>query len=246
MFGRGGFPHAAIHMGRQDNKTAEKFLGNSLFMLLLTSVLITAGVLSAKILLLLLFGASGRTLPYADSYLTIYIMGTAFVQIAIGMNYYITSQGFARTAMITTMLGAALNMVLDPVFIFVLHLGVAGAALATVISQLASFICVLVFLFGKKPVLRVRIENFRLDWSVLRQIIILGSAPFFMSASERVLYVCFNRQVYIYEGDLAVSAMTILFSMFQFVLLPVEGWPRVLSLSLDTIMAPKPMTKCGL
>ena len=94
-------------------------------------------------------------------------MGTAFVQIAIGMNYYITSQGFARTAMITTMLGAALNMVLDPVFIFVLHLGVAGAALATVISQLASFICVLVFLFGKKPVLRVRIENFRLDWSVL-------------------------------------------------------------------------------
>ena len=117
--------------------------------------------------------------------------------------------------MITTMLGAALNMVLDPVFIFVLHLGVAGAALATVISQLASFICVLVFLFGKKPVLRVRIENFRLDWSVLRQIIILGSAPFFMSASERVLHVCFNRQVYIYEGDLAVSAMTILFSMFQ-------------------------------
>lgn len=223
MFGRGGSPHAAIHMGRQDNKTAEKFLGNSLSMLLLTSVLITAGVLWAKAPLLRLFGASDRTLPYAESYLTIYIMGTVFVQVTVGMNYYITSQGFAKTAMITTMLGAVLNMVLDPVFIFVLHMGVAGAALATVISQFASFVWVLIFLLGKKPPLRMRIENLRPDWLILKQIVLLGSAPFFMSASEGVLHVCFNRQVYAYGGDLAVSAMTILFSMFQFVLLPVEG-----------------------
>lgn len=223
MFGRGGSPHAAIYMGRQDNKTAEKFLGNSFCMLLITSVLITAGTLAAKAPVLRLFGASDQTLPYADSYLTIYILGTVFVQITVGMNYYITSQGFAKTAMITTMLGAVLNMVLDPVFIFAMNMGVAGAALATIISQFASFVWVLAFLLGKKPSLRIRVENMRPDWRILKQIIILGSAPFFMSASEGVLHVCFNRQVYAYGGDLAVSAMTILFSMFQFVLLPVEG-----------------------
>lgn len=223
MFGRGGSPHAAIYMGRQDNATAEKFLGNSFCMLLITSVLITAGTLAAKTPVLRLFGASDQTLPYADSYLTIYILGTVFVQITVGMNYYITSQGFAKTAMITTMLGAVLNMALDPVFIFAMNMGVAGAALATVISQLASFVWVLAFLLGKKPTLRIRAENMRPDWRILKQIIILGSAPFFMSASEGVLHVCFNRQVYAYGGDLAVSAMTILFSMFQFVLLPVEG-----------------------
>jgi putative MATE family efflux protein len=223
LFGRGGSPHAAIHMGRQDNRTAEKFLGNSLSMLLITSVLITVGVLALKSPILRIFGASDQTLPYADSYLTIYIVGTIFVQITVGMNYYITSQGFAKTAMITTMLGAVLNMALDPLFIFAMHMGVAGAALATVISQMASFVWVLLFLMGKKPTLRVRRENLRPDWKTLKQIIILGSAPFFMSASEGVLHVCFNRQVYTFGGDLAVGAMTILFSMFQFVLLPVEG-----------------------
>jgi len=173
--------------------------------------------------ILRIFGASDQTLPYADSYLTIYILGTIFVQITVGMNYYITSQGFAKTAMITTMLGAVLNMALDPLFIFSMNMGVAGAALATVTSQFASFVWVLAFLMGNKPALRVRRENLRPDWKILKQIIILGSAPFFMSASEGVLHVCFNRQVYAYGGDLAVSAMTILFSMFQFVLLPVEG-----------------------
>lgn len=223
MFGRGGSPHAAIHMGKQDNSTAEKFLGNSFCMLLMTSILITVGTLAAKAPILRIFGASSQTLPYADSYLTIYILGTIFVQITVGMNYYITSQGFAKTAMITTMLGAVLNMVLDPLFIFAMDMGVAGAALATVISQFASFVWVLAFLMSKKPTLRIRRENMRPDWRILKQIIILGSAPFFMSASEGVLHVCFNRQVYAYGGDLAVSAMTILFSMFQFILLPVEG-----------------------
>lgn len=223
MFGRGGSPHAAIHMGKQDNSTAEKFLGNSFCMLLMTSILITVGTLAAKAPILRIFGASSQTLPYADSYLTIYILGTIFVQITVGMNYYITSQGFAKTAMITTMLGAVLNMVLDPLFIFAMGMGVAGAALATVISQFASFVWVLAFLLSKKPTLRIRVPNMRPDWRILKQIIILGSAPFFMSASEGVLHVCFNRQVYAYGGDLAVSAMTILFSMFQFILLPVEG-----------------------
>lgn len=223
MFGRGGSPHAAIHMGRQDNATAEKFQGNSLCMLLLTSVILTFGVLAVKTPLLRLFGASDQTLPYAESYLTIYMLGTVFVQVTVGMNYYITSQGFAKTAMITTVLGAVLNMALDPVFIFAMNMGVAGAALATIISQFASFAWVLVFLLGKKPALRIRAENLRPDWIILKKIIMLGSAPFFMSASEGILHVCFNRQVYSYGGDLAVSAMTILFSMFQFVLLPVEG-----------------------
>lgn len=223
LFGRGGSPHAAIYMGKQDNATAEKFLGNSFCMLLITSVLITVITLSAKTPILRLFGASDQTLPYADNYLTIYILGTIFVQITVGMNYYITSQGFAKTAMITTMLGAVLNMILDPVFIFAMNMGVAGAALATVLSQLASFVWVLVFLVGKKPTLRIRAGNLRPNWQILKKIMILGVAPFFMSASEGVLHVCFNRQVYAYGGDLAVSAMTILFSMFQFVLLPVEG-----------------------
>ena len=223
LFGRGGSPHAAIYMGRQDNATAEKFLGNSFCMLLITSVLITVATLAAKTPILRVFGASDQTLPCADSYLTVYIMGTVFVQITVGMNYYITSQGFAKIAMITTMLGAVLNMALDPLFIFAMDMGVAGAALATIISQFASFVWVLAFLLGKKPTLRIRAANMRPDWRILRRIIILGSAPFFMSASEGVLHVCFNRQVYAYGGDLAVSAMTILFSMFQFTLLPVEG-----------------------
>lgn len=162
-------------------------------------------------------------LPYADPYITIYCLGTFFIQMTVGMNYYITTQGFAKTAMITTMLGGILNMILDPVFIFSLGMGVRGAALATVLSQLASFIWVVCFLFNKKPKLRLRLKNRKPEAAVLKEIIVLGSAPFFMSVSEGILHVCFNNQVLRFGGDLAVSAMTILFSIFQFILLPVEG-----------------------
>ena len=223
LLGRGGAPHAAIFMGKGDDKTAERYLGNSLSLLFTTAALLTGLVLIFKTPLLKLFGASEQTLPYAKDYISVYILGTVFVQITVGMNYYITTQGFARTAMVTTMLGGVLNMVLDPVFIFGLHMGVSGAALATILSQFASFIWVLSFLLGKKTTLRVKRENLRPQWPILRKILVLGSAPFFMSASEGVLHICFNRQCAAFGGDLAVSAMTILFSVFQCMLLPVEG-----------------------
>ncbi len=223
LLGAGGAPLAAIHIGSGDDKGAEKYLGNSFSVLTVVSILITILVLSLKSPLLVLFGASERMLPYAASYITIYCLGTLFIQLTVGMNYYITTQGFAKTAMITTMLGGILNMVLDPVFIFVLGMGIRGAALATVISQMASFIWVVCFLFNKKPKLRLLPGNMKIRVSVLKEILVLGSAPFFMSVSEGMLHVCFNNQVLRFGGDLAVSAMTILFSIFQFMLLPVDG-----------------------
>lgn len=168
-----------------------------------------------------MFGASENTLPYALDYLTIYLYGTLFVQITVGMNYFITTQGFAGTAMITTMLGAVLNIILDPVFMFRMDMGIRGAALATVVSQMVSCIFVFRFLLGRRT--RLRLCNMRPDTSVMKQILTLGAAPFFMTTSEGVMHICFNMQVLKYGGDLAVSAMTILFSMFQFINLPLTG-----------------------
>ena len=192
-------------------------------MLVLSSLAITILVLLFREPLLILFGASENTLAYAEDYITTYIIGTLFVQLTVGMNYYITTQGFAKTAMVTTMLGGVLNIVLDPLFIFTFGMGVQGAALATVISQFASFVWVMAFLFGKRTQLKIRPGNLRPRFSVLRQIVVLGSAPFFMSLSEGLLHICFNNQARQFGGDVAVSAMTILFSLFQFILLPVEG-----------------------
>ena len=223
LFGRGGSPLAAIHMGKGDNEKAEKYLGTSVGMLIITSILITGLVMGFKQPLLKLFGASEAILPYGDDYMSIYCLGTVFVQLTVGMNYYITPQGFAKTAMATTMLGGALNIVLDPLFIFTLKMGIKGAAIATVISQLASFLWAASFMLGKKTLLHVRISNLKPDLKILKEIVILGSAPFFMNASEGIMTICFNTQVQKFGGDTAVSAMTILFSVFQFMLLPVEG-----------------------
>ena len=223
LLGRGGAPLAAIRMGEGDRESAERYLGNSFSALILSPLAITALVLALQEPLLRLFGTSENTLPYAMEYMAAYICGTAFVQLTVGMNYYITTQGFAKTAMATTMLGAALNIALDPLFIFTLGMGVRGAALATVISQFASFAWVLWFIFGKRTNLKIRRENLRPRLPVLKEIVTLGSAPFFMSLSEGVLHICFNNQARAFGGDVAVSAMTILFSIFQFLLLPVEG-----------------------
>ena len=223
LFGRGGSPLAAIRIGEGNHQAAERYLGNSFAMLIVSTVAIMALTLLLRRPLLLLFGASESTLPYASDYMTTYILGTVFVQMTVGMNYYITTQGFARTAMVTTMLGGVLNIILDPLFIFELGMGVRGAALATVLSQFASFIWVLVFLFGKRTKLKIRRKNLKPSFHVLKDIMVLGSAPFFMSLSEGVLHICFNNQVRRFGGDVAVGAMTILFSVFQFLLLPVEG-----------------------
>lgn len=223
LLGRGGSPLAAIRMGEGNQRAAERYLGNSVSMLILSSLLIMGVTLALQDPLLTLFGASENTLGYAREYLATYILGTVFVQMTVGMNCYITTQGFAKTAMVTTMLGGVLNIVLDPVFIFALGMGVRGAALATVISQFASFVWVMVFLLGKSTKLKIRKENLRPQISVLKEIVVLGSAPFFMSLSEGALHICFNNQVRHFAGDAAVGAMTILFSLFQCTLLPVEG-----------------------
>lgn len=223
LLGRGGSPLAAIRMGEGNYKAAEQYLGTSFSMLVLSSLAIMMVTLLFQDSLLTLFGASENTLGYAREYLTTYMIGTVFVQLTVGMNYYITTQGFAKTAMVTTMLGGVLNIVLDPVFIFALGMGVRGAALATVLSQFASCVWVLAFLFGNRTHLKIRKENLRPRFSVLKEIVVLGSASFFMSLSEGALNICFNNQVRHFAGDAAVGAMTILFSLFQCMLLPVEG-----------------------
>ncbi len=223
MFGRGGAPLASISMGSHDYKKAERYMGNSLSMLLITSVIIMIIVLLFNEEILYLFGARAATMGYAKDYLVTYIFGTIFVQVTVGMNYYITTQGFAKTAMISTSIGGILNIILDPIFIFTLDMGVMGAALATIISQFASFIWVILFIFSKRTILKIRKENLIPDTKILKQIIVLGSSPFFMTGSEGILNICFNNQVLYYGGDIAVSSMTVLFSIMQILSLPVEG-----------------------
>jgi len=223
LFCRGGSPLAAISLGKEDYDGAERYLGNSFTMLIGSSLAIMAVVFGFRDQMLYMFGATDNTFPFASAYLTVYTFGTVFVQITLGMNYYITTQGFARTAMVTTMLGAVLNIALDPVFMFTMKLGVKGAALATVVSQLISCIFVLHFLFGSRSKLRIKGRNLKLDPKTTKEILVLGAAPFFMTSSESVLHICFNMQALKYGGDLAVGAMTILFSMFQFISLPVQG-----------------------
>ena len=223
LFGRGGAPFAAICMGRGENEEAETYLGNGFFGLTAVSLILTAGVISFQKPILLLFGAGDQTLPYAMDYLGIYSLGTVFVQITVGMNYYITTQGFARTAMVTTMMGGILNIFLDPILMFGLDMGVRGAALATILSQMASCLWVMIFLLGKRTRLRLSVKQLRPRKEILKSMLVLGSAPFFMRMSEGILQICFNRQAGRFGGDIAVSAMSILFSMYQFILLPIEG-----------------------
>ena len=223
LFARGGAPLAAISMGERDYDRAEKYIGNSFGLLAISSVMLTAALLVFAKPLLVMFGASENTLPYALGYLRVYVMGTLFIQFTVGMNSYITTQGFARTAMVTTIAGGVLNIALDPLFIFALDMGVKGAALATVVSQMFSFVWVMAFIFGKKNNLRIRAKNLKPDWSIITRMLSLGITPFFFSASEGIMHISFNMQVLKYGGDLAVGAMTILFSLFQFLLLPIEG-----------------------
>ncbi|WP_305151550.1 MATE family efflux transporter [uncultured Dubosiella sp.] len=223
LFGRGGAPLAAMEMGKNQVKRAEQYINHSFFALVLVSLAITILVSLFKKPVLLAFGASDATLPFALDYLSIYIAGTFFVQLSVGMNDYITTQGFAKTAMTTTAIGAILNTLLDPLFIFGLGWGVRGAALATLLSQMASFLWAMRFLLGPKTRLRLSFRTFHAQSSIIQDILKLGASPFFMSLSEGVLVLCFNTQAYRLGGDVAVGAMAILFSMFQFLLLPVEG-----------------------
>lgn len=223
LIGMGGAPRAAIFMGRKDNETGEKILGNSVAMLILFAIVLTAVFYFTKEPILILFGASLDTLPFASEYLSIYLIGTIFVQIALGLNMFITSQGFAKMGMVTVCIGAVLNIVLDPIFIFGFNMGVKGAALATIISQAVSAIWVFKFLTGKKTILKIKKENLKLEKDIITPIIMLGMAPFIMQSTECLVQLVFNKSMGYYGNDMYVALMSILFSVMQFIWLPMQG-----------------------
>lgn len=219
----GGAPRASIAMGRGDPEEAERILGSCLTLQICISALLTAALLLWNRDFLLAFGGSENTIEYAVSYMNVYAVGTLFVQLTISMNFYITAQGFAKTSMLTVLIGAVCNIILDPLLIFVLNMGVRGAAVATVVSQGISCTWVMAFLCGPKTILRVKPNNLRMRKAILFPCLGLGLSPFVMQASESVIFVCFNESLLRYGGDLAVGAMTILTSVMQFALLPIQG-----------------------
>ncbi len=219
----GGAPRATIFMGKGEYEKAEETLGNCFVVQVIISVLLTAALLLWNRDFLLAFGASANTVDYGVAYMNIYALGTIFVQMTLGMNAFITAQGFARTGMLSVLIGAVANIILDPIFIFGLHMGVRGAALATILSQAMSCTWVLLFLVGKKTHLRIRVQNMKLQKAIVAPCLALGLSNFVMQASESVISVCFNSSLLRYGGDIAVGAMTILTSVMQFAMLPMQG-----------------------
>lgn len=219
----GGAPRASMAMGRGDREEAERILGNSLTLQLIISAVLTVTLLLFDRPLLLAFGASENTIGYAAGYMDVYALGTVFVQLTLGLNAFITAQGFATMGMLSVLIGAVCNITLDPVFIYGLGMGVQGAALATVLSQAVSMVWVLRFLTGKRTILRIKRENLPLKRDVILPSFPLGLSTFIMQASESVILVCFNSSLLKYGGDPAVGAMTILASIMQFAMLPTQG-----------------------
>ena len=219
----GGAPRASIFMGKQEHDSAEKTLSNCFILQIIISIILTIILLRWGKNLLLAFGASENTIQYAVDYLHIYAFGTLFVQLTLGMNAFITAQGFTSVSMISVLIGAICNITLDPVFIFAFHMGVKGAALATVLSQAVSTIWVVLFLCGKKTQIHIRKDYMPLKATIILPCIALGLAAFIMQASESIVAVCFNSSLLRYGGDIAVGAMTILTSVMQFAMLPLQG-----------------------
>ena len=224
LIGMGGAPRASVAMGRGDYKTAEKILGNCITLLIVLSVVLSVVFTIYGEPVLRAFGASENTLPYAMAYLRIYLMGTIFVQFTLGMTPFITNQGFAKTSMATTCIGAVCNIILDPVFIYGFNMGVEGAAIATILSQAVSAVWVLIFFTGKRSVLRIRKENLIPAGKTLALVLSLGVSPFLMTATECVIQLAFNTGAATYGGDSAVAIMSILFSVAQISNLPVQGF----------------------
>ena len=219
----GGAPRASIAMGEKNTESAEKILGNCFSLQIVISVILTAVLLIFNRPLLLAFGASENTIEYACDYMNIYALGTIFVQLTLGMNAFVTAQGYSKIAMLSVVIGAATNIALDPLLIYVFGMGVKGAALATVISQSLSTAWVLFFLFSKKAMIRLKAGNMKLSAKIILPCLGLGLATFMMQASESVISVCFNSSLLDYGGDIAVGAMTILSSVMQFAMLPMNG-----------------------
>ena len=219
--GAGGAPLAAIELGKKDERKASLIMGNSAWLLVFFSIVLTIGFLIFKIPILYAFGASSKTIAYANDYITIYLWGTIFVQLALGLNAFISGQGAAKAAMLSVLIGAVINIVLDPIFIFALHLGVRGAALATVISQFVSAVWVVSFLKSKRSVLYLKLV--RPDKSLILKIAALGIAPFVMQSTESLVTITFNTGLQRYGGDLYVGSMSILMSIMQLIVIPVNG-----------------------
>lgn len=224
--GAGGAPLAAIALGKGDRERAEKILGNGVTVLISFSVILTIVFMIFKEPLLFMFGASDQTIAYANSYITIYLIGTVFVQAALGLNPFISSQGQAKVAMLSILIGAVINIILDPIFIFGLHMGVRGAALATVVSQACSAVWVVRFLTSKKSAVRIRIPMLRPDVHIIAGVMALGISPFIMQATESAINIVLNRGLQTYGGDLYVGSMTILQSVMQLFVIPIQGFTQ--------------------
>lgn len=223
LIGVGGAPLTAIKMGENNNDEAEKIMSNSFSMLIIIGSILTVVFLIFKEPILWAFGGSEVTIKYALDYLTIYVIGTIFVQISMGMNTFINTQGFAKIGMFTVAIGAIINIVLDPILIFGFNMGVRGAALASIIAQGVSAIFVLRFLFGDKSILKIRKKYLKLDKKVVFSIVSLGIAPFIMQATESLVLISLNSQLSRFGGDLAVGAMTIMSSIMQIIVMPLMG-----------------------
>ena len=221
--GQGGAPLASIQLGAGNREKAEKILGNSLTLLLIAAVALTVGFSIFKEPILYAFGASENTIGYAMDYIGIYLIGTIFVQLALGLNTFISAQGKALVAMLSVLIGAVLNICLDPVFIFGLHMGVKGAALATILSQAVSAAWVVGFLCSRRSGLRIRKKNMRLEPKVVGQVAGLGVAPFIMQSTESLVTVVLNTGMQTYGGDLYVGTITIMQSIMQMIVLPTQG-----------------------
>ena len=223
LAGAGGAPRAAIAMGQGDRDKAEKIMGNCFTVLMILAVILTAAFTVLLPTLIRLFGGSDSTLPYAVEYGRIYVLGSVFVLVVMGMNTFITTQGFAKISMLTTVIGAAINIVLDPIFIFAFNMGVSGAAIATVLSQAVSAVWILKFLTGKKTILRLRLGNMKLIPKIILPCLGLGVSSFIMVSTESILSISFTSSLARYGGDVAVGAMTVLTSINQLITMPLSG-----------------------
>lgn len=223
LFGMGGAPLCSIARGKGEHERAIKIMGNSFSTLLISGIVLTVVCFLFKEPILYAFGASEDTFPYANSYLEIYLIGTVFVMISLGMNSFINSQGFGRTGMLTVLVGAIVNLILDPIFIFVFNMGVSGAALATVISQGLSALWVLVFLTGKRTIYRLSVPSMRLNFRIIREITSLGLSGFIMAVTNGSVQMVCNFTLSIYGGDLYIGIMTVINSVREILTLPVNG-----------------------
>ena len=223
LIGMGGAPQVSISLGKGEHERAERIMNCCFMFLILVSVILTVFLRIFGDRLLLLFGASENTIPYASAYMNIYVLGTLFVQLSLGMNMFITCQGFTKISMLSVIIGAVMNIILDPIFIFGLDMGVRGAAMATIVSQAVSAVWIIRFLFGKKTGIKLQKRFFKFDFKLILPCMALGVSPFIMQSTESILNICFNSSLLKYGGDIAVGAMTILSTLMQFSLLPLQG-----------------------